>query len=93
MTLWAYIDLSNNGSWSGDVLITGCPYTNNSTTAPTGSVIFDNVTYDGQANSYMSSSDDDIKILISKTGTAMDVLDWSGVSDTARFWITLTHFI
>lgn len=81
--------LSNIGSWTGNVKITGLPF--QATSEGYGSIYTGNVTFDGSLTPYLNSGEQFFGIAITKTGSAVTVLPLTGVANNSYFYGQITY--
>jgi len=96
VTVSGYVALTNNGDWTGNVIISGLPFAGANMPdalhpAGTGSVASSNITYDGQLVPYVADNSTNIKIFLQKTATGISLLDASGVPDNGAFHFSITY--
>uniref|UniRef100_A0A6M3K310 Uncharacterized protein n=1 Tax=viral metagenome TaxID=1070528 RepID=A0A6M3K310_9ZZZZ len=84
--------LSNNGDWSGVVLIGGIPFANSAALAM-GAVWGYNITYDGFLQSRIGASESFVSFALMKTATTATYLPCTGVPDNSIFRFSIQYFI
>lgn len=95
VTVWCRLVLSNKGSWTGEVRITGLPFTVGSTPAGgcQGTLESRTINFTSYATVRASGGTTYLEVIDSKDNAGSAIITTAEISDSSGFLFTMTYFV